>query len=474
LKAYLFAIFSLLLILPVLFLTVWQVTAPKVRYEIRKEAATPTGTATLSFVPASATVFATQRLPISIEVYTPTTPENKGITGITAIFSYNNAGALELTESDITTPLPAPWQYVIKEITTVGSTTTVAIEAVYAQAGTTGYLGAVASPQIFATLNFFAKDTGVTTTVVTSTFDIDWSVIMSKAPFNATIDILSSNLASGSYTVYVDNFPPETTITSGPTAPLRTAQATFEYTGDDNPPIGSQPEDLVYSYRLDSGSWSTYSSNTSVTLTTFSAGSHTFYVRAKDIVGNVDPSPASWSFTYEPQTNLDLKLMFDDLPAVCTPDCQNYDKPVQVTIKNASYDSGALSGTATFDAANSYYSVVMELPADFPAGSNSYQILVKGRSYLQKNLGNITLTKDTDNLVNRASSAYKLIVGDTTGDNYIMLNDVTSIISVWIESETPVTTETEKYDLVENGYIALSDITAVIANWTTSRVPGDE
>ena len=93
-----------------------------------------------------------------------------------------------------------------------------------------------------------------------------------------------------------DTIPPETTITSGPTGWINTASATFTWTGtDDTTSTGN----LVYSYRLDGGAWSTFSSGTKIALDSLSDGSHTFEVKAKDEAGNEDQSPASQSFSVD-------------------------------------------------------------------------------------------------------------------------------------------------------------------------------
>src|SRR5439155_10797178 len=49
---------------------------------------------------------------------------------------------------------------------------------------------------------------------------------------------------------------------------------------------------IVFSHRLDDGSFSVFTSTTSVTLTGLTFGPHTFELRARDALGNVDPTPA--------------------------------------------------------------------------------------------------------------------------------------------------------------------------------------
>jgi len=90
-----------------------------------------------------------------------------------------------------------------------------------------------------------------------------------------------------------DNEPPETYILSGPSGWINTNTATFTWTGSDNV---TPEENLVYSYQLDSGDWSPWTSDTSITYNDLSEGSHTFEVKAKDEAGNEDPSPATQEF----------------------------------------------------------------------------------------------------------------------------------------------------------------------------------
>jgi hypothetical protein len=104
-------------------------------------------------------------------------------------------------------------------------------------------------------------------------------------------------VGSGSAPPPPDTIPPDTTITStfcGTTVPNSTVTVTW--TGsDDTTPTGS----LVYAYKLDSGNYSSYTSATSNTFNNLSNGSHTVSVKAKDQAGNVDPSPATCTFTVD-------------------------------------------------------------------------------------------------------------------------------------------------------------------------------
>jgi Bacterial TSP3 repeat len=85
----------------------------------------------------------------------------------------------------------------------------------------------------------------------------------------------------------LDIFPPETTITSGPSGTVTTGSASFAFTSSE---AGS-----TFECRLDSGAWGSCTSPKSYA--SLSNGSHTFRVRATDANGNTDPSAASRTWT---------------------------------------------------------------------------------------------------------------------------------------------------------------------------------
>jgi len=111
---------------------------------------------------------------------------------------------------------------------------------------------------------------------------------------------------SQSQNVALDNFrygpadttAPETTITSGPNdgQTVCTDQATFVWTGSDDK---TQNQDLKYSFRIDSGFWSSYSGDKTTSYSGLADGPHTFEVRTRDHDGNFDLSPAKRSFTVD-------------------------------------------------------------------------------------------------------------------------------------------------------------------------------
>ena len=88
--------------------------------------------------------------------------------------------------------------------------------------------------------------------------------------------------------------PSDTTIDSTPANPSNSSSASFTFSGtDDVTPPGS----LTFECELNGGGFSSCSSPQNYS--SLSDGSHTFQVRAIDGVGNVDPSPASFTWTID-------------------------------------------------------------------------------------------------------------------------------------------------------------------------------
>jgi hypothetical protein len=85
-------------------------------------------------------------------------------------------------------------------------------------------------------------------------------------------------------------------MVSAPAETVTGGEASFQWTGSDD--ITTTAE-LVYSYRLegrDTG-YSAFTAETSKTYTDLPDGDYIFYVRAQDEAGNIDPTPATASFS---------------------------------------------------------------------------------------------------------------------------------------------------------------------------------
>jgi hypothetical protein len=84
-----------------------------------------------------------------------------------------------------------------------------------------------------------------------------------------------------------DTTPPETTITSAPSGTVTSTSASMGFSSSES---GS-----TFACQLDGSAWGACSSPKSYS--GLSAGTHTFSVRATDAAGNVDPTPATSSWT---------------------------------------------------------------------------------------------------------------------------------------------------------------------------------
>jgi sugar lactone lactonase YvrE len=96
------------------------------------------------------------------------------------------------------------------------------------------------------------------------------------------------------HSVTVDNTPPDTQITTGPTGTINTSSATFTFAATDNLTPAAQ---LVFAWRVDAGAWSPFSLATTAAFSGLSDGAHTFDVKARDLAGNEDVSPATRQFS---------------------------------------------------------------------------------------------------------------------------------------------------------------------------------
>jgi hypothetical protein len=92
------------------------------------------------------------------------------------------------------------------------------------------------------------------------------------------------------------DLPPDTTITSGPPASTANNDATFEFSATE--PAG------FFECQLDGGGFTPCSSPQ--TYPGLAEGTHTFEVRATDFSGNVDPTPATHTWSIRPATLSDL------------------------------------------------------------------------------------------------------------------------------------------------------------------------
>jgi len=94
-----------------------------------------------------------------------------------------------------------------------------------------------------------------------------------------------------------DLTPPETEIVDGPCGQVVSSPtASISWRGSD-PPVDGVAGPVAFAWRLDGWQWSPWTTNTSLTLTGIGDGLHAFEVKARDLNGNEDPTPARCEFT---------------------------------------------------------------------------------------------------------------------------------------------------------------------------------
>ncbi|MBI5310290.1 MAG: Ig-like domain-containing protein [Actinobacteria bacterium] len=98
----------------------------------------------------------------------------------------------------------------------------------------------------------------------------------------------NADATPASYTWTVDTTPPNTSITSNPASLTNSTGASFSFTAT---------ETATFQCQLDGGGYGACTSPRNYTSLT--DGSHTFDVRATDTAGNVDATPASYSWTVD-------------------------------------------------------------------------------------------------------------------------------------------------------------------------------
>jgi hypothetical protein len=129
-----------------------------------------------------------------------------------------------------------------------------------------------------------------------------------------------------SYSWTIDTIAPDTSITAHPDDPSNTTEVSFSFTSTE---AGS-----TFECQLDGGGFSACTSPQAYT--SLSNGAHTFDVRAIDAASNVDPTPASYSWTIDtvppdtiltaqpddPSWSTEASFSFNSNEAVATFECQ--------------------------------------------------------------------------------------------------------------------------------------------------------
>lgn len=117
----------------------------------------------------------------------------------------------------------------------------------------------------------------------------------SKAEGSHTIAVVATDRAGNSAatmrSIRIDRTPPDTRIVSGPVGQVAGTSATFVVSATD-----AQSPVFDYSWRLDGGEWTPFGAGTVIVLNGLAPGSHQFSVKARDLAGLEDLSPAIQTF----------------------------------------------------------------------------------------------------------------------------------------------------------------------------------
>ncbi len=112
-----------------------------------------------------------------------------------------------------------------------------------------------------------------------------------------------------------DSNPPETTLTRFPAERINISEVTFEWKGDDDTTPATE---LTFSFFLEGHDtdYTPFTTDTSKTYTGLPAGRYTFYVKARDLAGKIDPTPATVTFVIEaPKPEPDREAAFVPTPS---------------------------------------------------------------------------------------------------------------------------------------------------------------
>lgn len=117
-------------------------------------------------------------------------------------------------------------------------------------------------------------------------------VVSSPTAGDHTLQVTATDKAGNETTrtryYRVDATAPSTTISAGPAKPFALSRSAAFHLASDDPAA-------TFACKLDGGSSGTCTS--AKTYAGLSAGTHTFSTRARDAVGNVDATPATWTWT---------------------------------------------------------------------------------------------------------------------------------------------------------------------------------
>jgi uncharacterized protein len=194
-----------------------------------------------------------------------------------------------------------------------------------------------------------------------------------------------------SFTWTIDTIAPTTTINSNPSNPTNSTSASFSFSGTD---AGTGV--ASFECQLDGGGFATCTSPQSYS--SLADGSHTFQVRAIDGAGNVDPTPASFTWT--------IDTIAPTISVAAGGVCASSGGTMNLTVADSSGNPLTLSGISSNTTA---------VPSIAFGGSGSSRT-VTSTAVPVSTVRTAVVTITVSDGVNTASTTITVIVG-TSGNN---------------------------------------------------------
>jgi len=149
---------------------------------------------------------------------------------------------------------------------------------------------------------YVAVKTGVTASVLGGASGTTSAPSLNEFPVNGATKGNAGSVSNAAFTpgYCADTTAPDTTIVTKPNNPTNDATGDFTFTSDDSA--------ATFECQIDSGTYAACSAT--YTTGTLAEGSHTLNVRAKDTVGNIDGTPATYTWVVDltaPDTTISNK-----------------------------------------------------------------------------------------------------------------------------------------------------------------------
>jgi predicted extracellular nuclease len=196
-----------------------------------------------------------------------------------------------------------------------------------------------------------------------------------------------------------DAIAPDTTINTSPSNPSNSSSASFTFSGTDAGGSGV----ASFECRLDGGSFGSCTSPQNYS--SLADGSHTFYVRAIDGAGNIDPTPASFTWT------IDTVAPTISVAAggMCTTSGATSGGIMNLTVADST------AGTLTLSGSSSNTTAVPNANIAFGGSGSSRTVAITAVAGSTVRTAALTITV-SDAATNTASTTITVIVG-TSGNN---------------------------------------------------------